>query len=77
MRSVATLPLCSGVLPGTTMSKHIGLTLRIGAAHDELLVTHDGGISRFDRSGMVGLQKKKLSKDVQSIRRHNALAVAG
>ena len=59
------------------MSKHIGLTLRIGAGHDELVVSHDGTVSRFDRSGMVGLQKKKLAGDVAKIRRHNALAVAG
>jgi len=59
------------------MSKHIGLTLRIGAAHDELIVTHDGNVSRFDRSGMVGLQKKKLAGDVNRIRRHNATAIAG
>lgn len=59
------------------MTKHIGLTLRIGAAYDELVVNNGGDIARFDRSGMKGLQKKRLLRDVQNTRRFNAVAVAG
>jgi hypothetical protein len=55
-----------------TMSKHIGLTLRIGSTRDELTVDNSGTISTFDRSKMVGLQKKHLSRDVVNVRRHNA-----
>lgn len=58
------------------MTKHIGLTLRIGAAYDEVRVNQSGAVSVFDRSGMVGLQKKSLARDVQRVRRHNA-SVAG
>ncbi len=56
------------------MSKHIGMTLRIGAAHDDLIVEAGGRTNVFDRAGMTGHQKKALLRDVQRTRHHNAAA---
>jgi hypothetical protein len=49
----------------------IGMTLRIGASCDELTVVNGDERITYDRSGMKGLQKKALAKDVQAVRRHN------
>lgn len=61
----------------TTMTKHTGMTLRIGAAYDELHVNIGGREATYDRSGMTGFQKKALLKDVKHVRaQYGNLAVA-
>ena len=59
------------------MSKHIGLTLRVGAAYDQVEVVSSYGNRVINRSGMLGHEKKSVLRDVQKIRHLNAVAVAG
>jgi hypothetical protein len=48
------------------MAKHNGITIRLGALHDEVNVTSDGGTVTFDRSEM---RKGGKHKDQGTLRR--------